>query len=562
MRPSLRRWIYLGAALLLLGGAARWIEPIQKRRQAERLTAAPLDQVASPDMVLPVLMAVGRAPVVDYLWLRAVRLKDEGRYFDALQLSKMICTLQPRFAPVWAFQAWNMAYNISVTQETGEERWRWVRNGIELLRDSGIPMNPHDTQLYRELAWIFFHKVADYMDEKHWYYKNQFALMMEDILGPGDHCDWEGIAAAPGDWNKVAADEAVRSLLEECKARGRDLSQPGVLLGLLNQRAERKRSEESPDADPVWEVLDDPARAKAIHAVECYWRALRVRTEPKLDPDRVVALRKAYGPLDFRLAEAHAFYWSWLGVNLGGNRAVRLDVQQLNADRIQNYCLQNMFRRGRLIMSPEARKGVPPLLLPDTRFIPIFEEIVKENSKRYLPSERTDQSNVEGVSANFEAGYVNFMRDAVVALYEEGNRSAAQEYFDRLRRDHGHPDYERGLDQFVTTVILDQLKQMTVAQALARVTGYITQGMALFAYGHDSQAAQYLVLARAVYEKYHESLPKRSGLGKFEELVRNAMTLMEPRLRPEVYARLKAKMDRTLGPAASQPAAPLTTPIG
>jgi len=50
-----------------------------------------------------------RGLVVDALWMRADKLKDEGQFFDARQLAEWITILQPRFASVWEFHAWNMA---------------------------------------------------------------------------------------------------------------------------------------------------------------------------------------------------------------------------------------------------------------------------------------------------------------------------------------------------------------------------------------------------------------------------------------------------------------------
>src|SRR5207248_11336331 len=139
---------------------------------------------------------------------------------------------------------WNMAYNISVTYPATapEERWKWVQNGYKLLRDEAIPNNPTNTQLYRELSWIFFHKVADFMDECHWYYKNQFALEMEDILGAGGEYDWEALAAAPTAWKNVINDEDVARVVAEFEKRKIDITQPDVLVGWINSREEARRS--------------------------------------------------------------------------------------------------------------------------------------------------------------------------------------------------------------------------------------------------------------------------------------------------------------------------------
>src|SRR5262249_25134792 len=187
---------------------------------------------AQPGMMLGPLLAVGRAPIVDYLWMRASKLKEEGRYFDAYQLAETIGKLQPRFAAVWAFNAWNMSYNISVALRTPEDRWRWVWNGIVLLRDQGIPRNPRNVQMYKELAWIFFHKFGDYMDDFHMYYKLQLALLMEDIVGRGPDADYDGMAAAPMSWAELVSDAPIAELVQKFQTEAKeDIAKPGIYLG-------------------------------------------------------------------------------------------------------------------------------------------------------------------------------------------------------------------------------------------------------------------------------------------------------------------------------------------
>lgn len=124
-----------------------------------------------------------RGIVADAAWYRAEMLKRDGKFYDANTLAQWITTLQPRFPQVWAFHAWNMAYNISVQTHTPEERWDWVNKGVRLLREEGIPYNPNATRLYRELGWIFFHKFGKYSDDMHWYYKRRLAQEWQEVLG-------------------------------------------------------------------------------------------------------------------------------------------------------------------------------------------------------------------------------------------------------------------------------------------------------------------------------------------------------------------------------------------
>ena len=90
-----------------------------------------------------------RGLISNLLWIRANDLQIDDKFFEAAQLADWITDLEPHFAQVWAFQAWNMAYNISVKFKENapgdySDRWRWVQRGIELLRDEGLRYNPDE----------------------------------------------------------------------------------------------------------------------------------------------------------------------------------------------------------------------------------------------------------------------------------------------------------------------------------------------------------------------------------------------------------------------------------
>ena len=98
------------------------------------------------------------------------------------QLADWITKLEPHYVQVWLNQAWNMAYNISVKFRDYSDRWRWVKKGIELLRDEGLKYNPNETLIFRELAWLFQHKMGQFLDDAHMYYKQQWANEMADVF--------------------------------------------------------------------------------------------------------------------------------------------------------------------------------------------------------------------------------------------------------------------------------------------------------------------------------------------------------------------------------------------
>ncbi len=501
------------------------LEPLNVQRKAHHLVLPPLPNEMAPSMLATPLLAVGRAPLVDYYWLRATKLKEEGRYFDALQLSQRICELQPKFAAVWAFQAWNMAYNISVTLKSPEERWRWVKNGYELLRDKGIPLNPNNTQLYRELAWILFHKVGDFMDDWHFYYKNEFARDMEDILGeppagyviPGrvrgdfyrDY-DYQTLSEMPERYNQIIIEPEIKALADLLARYGFDASNSRNYLGLL--KAVRDNKIEIPNTpehqqenrrQAFLKEFNDPSQTGAKKRLESFWRSYRLRHEVRLDPKRIVELQHGFGvTFDFRLAESHALYWANLGLEMGTDKREALDIHKLNTNRIEFYCLQKMFHRGRLSMSRNASLGEPPLLEPDIRVIPSLFRAFINDSEQYQHMENEQQV----VSENFRTGFVGFMRASVLAYHERGMNTEARDLFEFLRNSFPDPMYADGLDSFLARQMIPDKELGDYRVTLRRLENLINRGLQSYAYDEDEQAMRYLSRAKQLYEHYQKTV--------------------------------------------------------
>ena len=167
--------------LVAAGVVAPWVT--QQRRELNLVYDVGQEEAGSFDSLIgQAALGSFRGVFVNVLWYHAEHQKRAGRLFDANDTAQLITKLQPRFPQVWSFNAWNMAYNISVITHTPAERWNWVSKGIDLLRDRGIPANPTAVRLYRELGWIFFHKVGRWSDDMHWYYKQQLAAEWMSLL--------------------------------------------------------------------------------------------------------------------------------------------------------------------------------------------------------------------------------------------------------------------------------------------------------------------------------------------------------------------------------------------
>ena len=176
-----RLGLVLGGVLLLaLSGLFH--RPLVERRKE-----------LSPDVILPeeahplvsiTTVAFGgfRGLVADALWIRASKMMERGQYFELVQLAKWITQLQPRTPEVWAFNAYNLAYNVSALFPDGEDRWRWVRHGISMVRDEGLVYNPRSPALYWELGWYFQHKMVFRGDSKRQTYIDNWARIVDEAI--------------------------------------------------------------------------------------------------------------------------------------------------------------------------------------------------------------------------------------------------------------------------------------------------------------------------------------------------------------------------------------------
>ena len=195
--------IKVSAGLVMAGllgmAAANWLGARPESAPVSKTEFASLGSSKASPGVMFATVALGgfRGIIADILWMRVSRLQDEGRFFELVQLADWITGLEPRYPEVWAYHAWNMAYNVSVMFPNPLDRWRWVENGVRLLRDEGIPANPREPQLYWELGWLYADKIGGPWDDAELFYKVALASEMTRLLGGGfpDYAAIRGNAA-------------------------------------------------------------------------------------------------------------------------------------------------------------------------------------------------------------------------------------------------------------------------------------------------------------------------------------------------------------------------------
>lgn len=152
--------------------------------------------VRSTAMAESALQALGglRSIAGEIIWFRADRLQEEGRYVELAQLAHALTMSEPHTPEVWAYAAWNLAYNVSVMMPTPEDRWRWVDAAITLLRDDALKLNPESAELYRELAWMFEIKLGTDIDSAASVYRR---IWRERVAEAEQSGDWERLGMDP-----------------------------------------------------------------------------------------------------------------------------------------------------------------------------------------------------------------------------------------------------------------------------------------------------------------------------------------------------------------------------
>lgn len=518
----------IALAVGLFIAAGMQLDPINRQRQNMGLI------IDTPENIPPSLafatIATGafRGLVVDVLWMRADKLKDEGQFFDARQLAEWITILQPRFASVWEFQAWNMAYNISVAIPANQpdQRWRWVRNGYELLRDEAIDKYKiKNITLYRELARIFQHKIGDVSDDAHKYYKLQLAMSMEPLLssednqlGSQDNRYFEALAEAPVSLQEIVTDPNVASLVKALKSADNTFSDDDEFVS--NYLSLRQNSGRFNAA--AGSTIDDFRGTDALKKFDLFAKARQLRKIWKLDPVLMRDLNKTYGPIDFadpnthlpldwRLPDSHAIYWGVKGLQIAAREQSReIGMTETNTDRIVGHSLQNLFRNGKMFIrdmklqipvegSQESQTQIfkEVFLRPDLRMFDSY-------NKSFLAVLEKYKDEKEGTLASLQNGHRNMLKNAVLSFYQSGHKLQAQKIYDQLRKLYDLPEFKVPMVEFARKRYLEELETIGLNDAKEQVVLLLRESFFLYAIRDDETSSGREKLAEEIHNHYQK----------------------------------------------------------
>jgi hypothetical protein len=529
--------VSLALAVILLIAATVQLDFINTQRKNMRLVVnEPLENAPPSLAFATVAMGAFRGLVVDILWLRADRLKEAGQFFDAKQLAEWITTLQPRFAAVWEFHSWNMAYNISVTIPSSEpeQRWRWVKNGYELLRDKAIPLNPKSLLLYRQLGLIFQHKIGGVTDDVHKYYKLQLAKAMEPLLSSQDNQlstsnqYFEALVEAPARWEQIAKDPNVAPLIAALKRADKVFEDESAFVG--NYLALRQNPQRF--APAAFDLIDRFRETKALKKFDIFAKAYQLRNLWKLEPELMVQLNQTFGPidwsepnrhlpLDWRHPETHAMYWAVKGLQMAGKGVYSVD--ETNTDRLVGHSLQNLFFGGKMfihnvpIQFAETSRQKTPLTYrePATQLGDVF---LRPDLRMFVPCNKARLDTLkkykdlkETTYISLQHGHQNFLKNAVFMFYQAGHRTWAKKVYDQLRDLYYYDEYgnvreelKLPLVDYIRWVLEKKLKDIGYSDAKRIVQMLLRESYFRYAVRDDDEAFGNEKMAKEVCEYYRK----------------------------------------------------------
>jgi hypothetical protein len=412
-----------------------------------------------------------------------------------------------------------MAYNISVTipETQPEERWRWVKNGYELLRDQGIPLNPKSILLYRELARIFQHKIGFVSDDAHKYYKVQLAIAMEPLFGPADNQYFKALAEAPTDWKQIVKDPNIAPLITALKSADKTFDNDNDFVSnYLSLRQNPARF--NPDA---FKVIDNFRGTQAIQKFDIFAKAYHLRNVWKLDPVLMQELNKTYGPvdwndpnerlpLDWRHPDTHAIYWAVKGLQVAGKK--EFSIPEINTDRILNHSLQALFRNGKIFIydvpadtysesgyqTSQVKTQKEIFLRPDLRMFDSYNKsaLARVEKYGYLEGEK------DGSLESLKMGHRNMLINAIFSFYQAGHIKQAQKIFDRMRELYPRDDFNVPLVIFVRNRLREELRSLSYRDATEIVVMMLRESYFRYALHDDNEAFGREKMAKEVYDHY------------------------------------------------------------
>ena len=254
---------------------------------------------------------------------------------------------------------------------------------------------------------------------------------------------------------------------------------------------------------------------------------------------------QTYGPLDWRLPEAHAIYWASIGMDRTKKED---DVRRLRSAIYQS--MQLSFQRGRMVLA----SNTPPRLMPNLAIAPKVDVSYREQI-----ADAAVRAPV--LTNNMARAYKNFLRDVPYQFFIFNRVREGQEWLNYLREKF--PDAvpaDETLAEFAVGRATENLTGQSQLKVEGLVRAFVAQSYYAALDGNKDEANAYMKRAEETWDAYttRSKGSQRTRLTPLDEMkAQTVRDLLHPDsgLSPEDRAALRA-----IAPAAAQlvPETPVT----
>lgn len=260
-------------------------------------------------------------------------------------------------------------------------------------------------------------------------------------------------------------------------------------------------------------------------------RAQLLRDKYKMDVAVMQEVDKLYGPLEWRLPEAHAIYWASVGLK---------NSREKDLITIRRVIYQSMLIsviRGRILYF---ETDGTPVTTPNLDRVALANETYLR-----LSAEDTEQPHA------IQIAHKNFLREMIYHFYTHGRETEADKWFKLLRG--SYPDFVPGnptMEEFALQRFTLNVGELSGDRIMVVLSGLIHQHYVSLALDEDKRAAGFLRMAEQVYKYNDERIRLRRDPLRIPPLDELKKTWLNEILNPErglmpveLIARLRARLN-------------------
>jgi hypothetical protein len=278
-------------------------------------------------------------------------------------------------------------------------------------------------------------------------------------------------------------------------------------------------------------------------AAEARQRAGELREHYKMDPALMREADQLYGPLEWRLPEAHAIYWAHVGLK----QSKKKDLITLR--RVIYQSMQICVLRGKLVSIHPLRFG--PDLDKTVRANAAYEQMIEEETELKHP---------------VKVAHQNFLREVVYLCYAHNRLAEASKWF-ALLKERYPAAVASGvtLEEYCLERLTGQMEQAGHDRIKAILEGILIQYFYALAFDEDDRADGHDRLAQQLWNAYMERVKRRGQvlalppLNQMKAAILDELLQPGGSLRPDLQNYLRSRTGRPAPPPPEQKA-PVNTP--